>query len=89
MTDKTADPVAWALFVTELEDAADALATVLREVERDGYGEPELRVDLGHVYAHLNRAWHSRNATDEAALGPTDEQEWAWSRFPSDLDPVG
>ena len=89
MIDKHADPEAWAMFVTELEDAAEALALVLREVERDGYGEPELRLDVGHVYAHLNRAWHSRSASASAALDPADEQREAWSQFPTDLDPVG
>ena len=82
MIDKNAEPEAWAMFATELEDAADALAALLREIERDGYGDPELRIGLGHVYAHLNRAWHSRDASASAALDPTDEQHEAWSQFP-------
>ena len=86
--DKDAEPEAWATFAAELEDAADALAALVREVDRDGYGEPELRIDLGHVYAHLNRAWHSRDASASAALDPTDEQCEAWSRFPTDLMPL-
>jgi hypothetical protein len=86
MTDR--DPVAWAAMTYELEDAAGHLAALLRRMAEDGdYGEPELRVDLGHVYAHLNRAWNSRHAQGDTARTP--EAHAAWSRFPTDLDPVG
>ena len=89
MIDKDSAPEAWAMFSYELEDAAEALAALLSEMNEDGFDEPELRVNLGHVYAHLNRAWHSRNATTSAALDPTDEQREAWTQFPTDLSPVG
>ena len=89
MIDKDSAPEAWAMFSCELEDAAEALATLLSEMQEDGFGEPELRVNLGHVYAHLNRAWHSRNAAASAALDPSDEQRETWTRFPTDLSPVG
>ena len=61
----------------EPKDAAEALAALLGEMRQDGFGEPELRVGLGHVYARLNRAWHSRDATASAALDPTKEQREA------------
>ena len=73
----------------ELDDAAEALATLLREMKAEDFGEPEFRVNLGHVYAHLNRAWHMRNATTDAALDPSEEQREAWTQFPTDLEPVG
>jgi hypothetical protein len=60
------------MFSYELEDAADALAMLLREMNEDGFGEPELRINLGHVYAHLNRAWHSRNATASASAASSN-----------------
>ena len=89
MIDKDSSPEAWAMFSYELEDAADALAKLLSEMQEDGFGEPELRVHLGHVYAHLNRAWHSRNAAASVALDPSDEQREVWTQFPTDLSPVG
>jgi len=73
----------------ELEDAAEALAALLREMEAEDFGEPEFRVNLGHVYAHLNRAWHMRDAATDVALDPSEEQREAWTRFPTDLEPVG
>ena len=89
MIDKTSAPEAWAMFCYELGDAAEALATLLREMEAEDFGEPEFRVHLGHVYAHLNRAWHIRDAPASAALDPSDEQREAWTQFPKDLEPVG
>jgi len=77
------------MFAYELEDAADTLARLLREMTGDGYGEPELRIDLGHVYAHLNRAWHMRDADADSALNPTADLYDAGSQFPTDLSPVG
>jgi len=49
------------------------------------FDEAHFAVDLGHVYAHLNRAWHARNQPSEM----TSEQRDAFSEFPRDLKPVG
>ena len=73
--------IAWSQFIYELEDAKEHLENLLKEIQADDeYGEEELRIDLGHVYAHLNRAWNSRNT----------EKEWeSNSKFPVDIEPVG
>jgi hypothetical protein len=42
-------------------------------------------VHLGHVYAHLNRVWHSRNSAAEIS----DDLRDKYSQFPIDLKPVG
>ncbi len=85
MIDKQKHPVAWANLMYELEDANEHLAKLISEIESDpGYGEGNFRVDLGHVFAHLNRAWHLRNA----AGGLPDDQWHAASQFPRDLEPV-
>jgi hypothetical protein len=78
--------IAWSQFIYELEDAKEHLENLLKEIQADGeYGEEELRVDLGHVYAHLNRAWNSRNTEKEI-----NEKEWENnSKFPVDIEPVG
>ncbi len=89
MIDRTSDPVAWARLVHDLEDAREHLSDLLlRITDHALYGEPELRVDLGHVYAHLNRAWNLRNVPDAASRGFGPDEWDAWSRFPTDLAPV-
>ena len=50
----------------ELEDAQEHLATLISEMSSQvDYGEVNLRVDLGHVFTHLNRAWHLRDVTED------------------------
>jgi hypothetical protein len=84
MIDKKLQPIEWATFMYELEDALEHLSKLVQDVERvPDYDEDSFRIDLGHVYAHLNRAWRrSGNAL------PDDGWEWA-SQFPDDLTPIG
>lgn len=84
MIDKKLQPVEWAEFMYELGDALEHLEKLTRDVSQVAdYDESNLRTDLGHVYAHLNRAWR-RSAK---ALGDDDWE--SASRFPDDLTPIG
>ena len=75
--------VTWALLLHELEDAREHLENLIREMSNGGeINEADFRVDLGHVYAHLNRAWNGRNEADE----PNSELWEAQSQLPNDLE---
>ena len=91
MISKSQDEVAWAMLMYELDDAAEHLAALIEAMnEQEDYDEAEFRIDLGHVFAHLNRAWHRRNVSEEArATNPSDETWDEWSQFPTDLNPTG
>jgi hypothetical protein len=80
------NPVAWPLLLSELDEARDHLESLVKElVDSTEIEESDFAVHLGHVYAHLNRAWNSRNLDTEIP-----EEEWEeYSRFPDDLGPVG
>jgi hypothetical protein len=79
------NPVAWALLVTELDEAREHLESLSNEMVKSGVIEDaEFAVHLGHVYAHLNRAWNSRSQPEEI----TEEQWTIYSQFPKDLKPV-
>ncbi|MCM2273682.1 MAG: hypothetical protein NDI75_02625 [Candidatus Didemnitutus sp.] len=86
MIDEKTNPVPWSQLVYGLEDAQEHLKDLVGKMTADGsIDEEELRVSLGHIYAHLNRAWHSRDLHDEVS-----EQDWErLSRFPEDVTPVG
>ena len=85
MIERDKHPVGWAMLMYELEDAHEHLGNLIRQIASDpGYGEEDFRVDLGHVYAHLNLAWHSRNVQE----GLSDEEREVAVRFPTDLSPV-
>jgi hypothetical protein len=80
------NPVEWASFLDELDDAREHLADFIQSLQDGGtLDEADLRVNLGHVYAQLNRAWHSRSHSGEI----TEELWPEFSRFPADLEPVG
>jgi hypothetical protein len=83
MIDRNLQPVEWAAFLYELADAKEHLETLLKELEKDvDYDESDLRVDLGHVYAHLNRAWRR-------SMKEVRDDEWHQaSQFPDDLMPI-
>jgi len=78
--------VTWALLLTEIDEAREHLEGLANKMAQAGkIDESDFSVDLGHVYAHLNRAWHSRNQIEEIS-----EDQWpVFSRFPEDLNPVG
>ena len=86
MIDQNTNPVPWSLLVSRLDDARQHLEKLVDDMAANGsIEEEELRVALGHIYAHLNRAWHTRDQTADVA-----ETDWAQiSRFPNDVDPVG
>ena len=66
-----------------LKEAAESLANLVGEFESSSeYEEPELRVDLGHVYHHLNTAWNARMSTDEEAEVCSPEDFSRWRVFP-------
>ena len=85
MINRNSNPMGWSLLLSDLANAHEHLGELIRELQVDPeYGEPEFRIDLGHVYAHLNRAWHRRNVPEDFT-----EAEWGPAgQFPKDLEPV-
>jgi len=85
MINRNDHPVGWAMLLNDLEDAHEHLGNLIKEITTDpGYAEGELRIDLGHIYAHLNRAWCRRLVVEDFS-----EEEWsAAGAFPDDLEPV-
>jgi hypothetical protein len=86
MINQKTNPVSWIQLVSGLDDAREHLEELVNKMAADGsVDEEELRVALGHIYAHLNRAWHSRDLPEDIP-----EKDWErLSRFPQDVAPVG
>lgn len=85
MINRDTNPVGWSLLLNELEDAHEHLGNLIRDMSSGTeHSEEEYAIDLGHVYAHLNRAWRRRNVAEDL----TDD-EWEQARgFPEDLMPI-
>ena len=86
MINETANPVQWAMLLYDLDDAKEHLGELTDQLAKDGKNDEEnYAVQLGHVFAHLNRNWNARNLDREI-----HSDEWhEYSKFPSDLNPVG
>ncbi|MYN02904.1 hypothetical protein GTP41_14530 [Pseudoduganella sp. DS3] len=84
MISKEEAPVEWAMLMYELDDAREHLEKMMDSMTADPeFDESVFRVELGHIFSHLNRAWHRRNVIGELEGHAWDEA----SKFPTDLDP--
>lgn len=87
MINRSDNPVAWALLLYEIDEVRDHLDSLARQMDSEGrIDDQDFAAQIGHAYAHLNRIWHRRN---DPADEISDENFGAFSRFPSDIDPVG
>ena len=88
MLNQNEHPVAWAMLMYQLGDAHEHLGDLIKQMNVDDeFDEAEYRVCLGHVFAHLNRAWHGRDDTQLDTV--SEEVHDEYSKHPVDLDPVG
>jgi hypothetical protein len=89
MLNSESHPVAWALFIDELADASEHLGQLIAQMSSLGQiDEIDFAIQLGHVYAHLNRAWNGRNDPSDVD-DATEQQRADLTKFPDDLEPVG
>jgi hypothetical protein len=85
MINRDENPVQWVLWLEELQEAHEHLGELIGKLSADSeYDESELRVDMGHVMAHLNRAWARRNSTADL----TDEEFESFREYQQDLRPI-
>lgn len=76
------NPVEFSLLQYELIDAKGHIDDLLKNLDAEDYDEVEFRIDLAHIFAHLNRAWNSREH-----IGEINSDDWKkYSEFPKDLD---
>jgi hypothetical protein len=70
----------------ELTDAHEHLGELVDRLNsKEQIDDTDFAVFLGHVYAHLNRAWHAKNEVDQIS----DENWPRFSEFPTDVRPIG
>jgi len=66
-----------------LKEAADALSSMINEIESDvDYGLGNFRPDMSHLYHHINTAWNARDVTDLQAEECTESDFENWQRMP-------
>ncbi|WP_047816152.1 hypothetical protein [Rhodopirellula islandica] len=77
------DPVRWDMLMAQITEAHMHLGQLITEIEdNSAIDEIDTMIQLGHIYAHLNRFWHGRNvASGDIDALYTDEN----SDFPNDV----
>ena len=76
------------MLMYELTDAHEHLGELIAQINAAGeIDEPDFAVFLGHVFAHLNRAWHGRNDLNLDQL--SQELFVERKQFPTNLQPSG
>ena len=86
MIEKAQHPLAFDQLVFHLQEAQEHIGTLVVEMcERPDYGEEEFAIDIGHLYAHINRVWNCRNSE----IGMNEENWEEITCFPTDVRPVG
>jgi hypothetical protein len=80
--------VNFALF--NLREALEEIDQTIQNLETDlEYGEAEFSVAMMHLYHHVNTAWNARNSTVERSEKCSAADFEKWSRYPTDLKPLG
>lgn len=88
MLNNTEHPVAWATLMHELSDAYEHLGALIDQMIAVGaIDEADFGIQMGHIFAHMNRAWHGRN--DVQLNNVSEGLHGERSQFPVDLTPVG
>ncbi len=78
--------LAWVQLIDSLDEAKEHLEELTNRMTQDNdFEEADFSVHLGHVYAHLNRAWNGRSSEK----GIVDEDWNEISKFPTDIKPAG
>ena len=73
-----------------LREALEEIVQTVKDLEADQeYGKAEFSVAMMHLYHHVNTAWNARDSTVEQSQNCSDEEFKEWSRYPSDLNPLG
>jgi len=70
-----------------LREANEALGQAISDIEKDpDYDIGEFRVAMGHLYHHLNTAWHGRDASDQRHRECNRNDFDSWRKFPDESD---
>jgi hypothetical protein len=70
-----------------LKEAQEAIQQLIVDLEQNpDYDDVEFRIDIAHLYNHINTAWNARDVADEETSELTDDLFYQWRAFPTDID---
>jgi hypothetical protein len=73
--------------LVHLTEAEEALQKLIIEISSDReYDYGNYRVDMEHLYHHVNTEWNARDATDATMNECSEEDFRRWRQFPPDIE---
>ncbi len=70
-----------------LTEAREAIQDLIAELQSDhDYEFGNYRVDMEHLYHHINSAWNGRDASREETEACSQEDFQRWRQFPTDIE---
>ncbi len=86
MINRKDNPVEYALMGLEFEEMLKHLDELTNKfASQEAIDENHFKIDIAHLYAHLNRIYNGRNHIGEIS----DEDFTEYSKFPIDIEPIG
>jgi len=68
-----------------LKEAKEQITKTIYDLENNGeYDFSEFRVEMEHLYHHINTAWNAQNSTEKESYECSEENFQQWRKFPSD-----
>jgi len=75
------------IVLLQLKEAKEAIDNTIAEIEEDvDYCDEELRVNVSHIYTHLNTAWNCREIDSKVFEKCTTENFNKWRKFPKESE---
>ena len=71
---------------SNIEEALEELQKIRDKVNSKNMDEAELKIQLQHVYHHLNVAWNIRDVETERYRNITHEEFENWGEYPNEFD---
>ncbi len=70
-----------------LKEALEQLSNTIHELEKDkDYEYGDFRVDMEHLYHHVNTAWNAQNSSAQESCECSESNFNRWRQFPKDMD---
>ena len=70
-----------------LGEAREAIDQLIADMQSNpDYEYGEFRVDMEHLYHHINTAWNARDASTEITDACAQEDFDRWRQFPQDIE---
>jgi len=75
--------------IYNLKEALEQLSMTINELETDKeYEFGDYKVQMEHLYHHINTAWNARNSSEKESIECSEKNYEIWRQFPNDIEMI-